>query len=508
MRTKAILMTAALLATTLLVAVGQAGSPAAAASGSATRKVPVPTVEGPITSGRGTIALASTSIDLAAAGYEQAEYFISGTATSYTTPVDPGIDGRWTVAPADTSPYKTRVVVYRPIDPQRFSGTVYVEWLNVSGGLDAAPNWMLSHLEQMREGAAYVGVSAQRVGLVGNGKNPLIDAQTLHTVDPERYGTLDIPSDKYSYDIYSQAGAAVRDPSTPVLGGLHPKHLIAVGESRGAFYLTSYVNAIVPTTVQIYDGFLLHSRAGSAPGFDGASFEERRLPITRIRTDLRVPVLTFTTESDLVLLGYAAARQPDSSRFRDWEVAGTGHYDTYGLGPAAKDTGDGTADAKAFQTLITTVQSPYPGIIDCAAPINAGPQTYVLRAAVAALDRWVTTGTPPPRAPHLQLNPNDPKVYLTDADGNAQGGIRTPHVDTPIATLSGLGQSGSGYCFLFGTTKPFDAAKLADLYPSHKVFVREWNQAVRAAVKAGFVLSADAPALEAAAAQSTIGGTP
>ena len=158
--------------------------------------------------------------------------------------------------------------------------------------------------------------------------------------------------------------------------------------------------------------------------------------------------------------------------------------------------------------MITTMQSPYPGIVDCAAPINAGPQTYVLRAAVAALDRWVTTGTPPPRAPHLKLNPNDPKVYLTDADGNAQGGIRTPHVDAPIATLSGLGQSGSGYCYLFGTTKPFDTAKLAELYPSHKVFVREWNQAVRAAVKAGFVLSADAPALEAVAAQSTIGGTP
>ena len=500
MRTKAILMSVALLVTTFVAA-----GPAAGASDA--RAVPVPTVEGPITTGRGTIALASTSIDLAAAGYEQAEYFLSGTATSYTSPVDPGADGRWTVSPADTSPYKTRVVVYRPIDPARFNGMVYVEWLNVSGGLDAAPNWTLSHLEQMREDAAYVGVSAQRVGIVGNGKNPLIDGQTLHPVDPERYGTLDIPSDKYSYDIYSQAGAAVRDPSTPVLGGLRPKHLVAVGESRGAMYLTSYLNAIVPTTKQIYDGYLLHSRAGAAPGFDGAAPEKRRMPVTRIRTDLHVPVLTFTTESDLVLLKYADARQPDSSRFRDWEVAGTGHYDTYGLGPGAKDTGDGTADATAFQTMITPVQSPYPGIVDCAAPINAGSQTYVLRAAMAALNRWVTTGTPPPRAPRLKLNPKHPTVYLTDADGNAQGGIRTPHVDAPIATLSGLGQSGSGYCYLFGTTKPFDTAKIAELYPTHAVFVREWRRAVRAAVKSGFLVAADAPALEAAAEQSTIGGT-
>jgi hypothetical protein len=506
MRSKAILLTL-VLAATVLTGAGPAVAAGSGAGSGKARQVPVPAVEGPITGGRGTIALQSTSIDLAAEGYEQSEYFLAGAATSYTTPVDPGPDGKWTVSPADTSRYKTRVVVYRPIDPKRFDGTVYVEWLNVSGGMDAAPNWTLSHLEQMREGAAYVGVTAQRVGIVGSGKNPLIDAQTLHTIDPERYGSLDIPSDKYSYDIYSQAGAAVRDPSTHVLGGLRPKRVVSVGESRAAIYLTSYVNAIVPTTDQIYDGFLLHSRAGFAAAFDGTSLEGGRMPVTRIRGDLRVPVLTFITEADLVLLGYAQARQPDSARFRDWEVAGTSHYDTYALGFGPKDNGDGTADVGAFQTMITTVQSPYPGIVDCAHPINAGPQTYVLRAAMADLNRWVTTGTPPPHAPRLKLNPENPKTFLTDADGNAQGGIRTPHVDTPIADLSGLGQSGNGYCYLFGTTQPFDAEKIAALYPSHAKFVQQWNHAVDDAVAAGFVLKADAQHLKDAARQSTVGGS-
>jgi hypothetical protein len=95
---------------------------------------------------------------------------------------------------------------------------------------------------------------------------------------------------------------------------------------------------------------------------------------------------------------------------------------------------------------------------------------------------------------------------VLDANGNARGGIRTPHVDTPIATLSGLGQAGSNFCFLFGTTTPFDAAKLMSLYPSHAAFVKAWNAATDRAVKAGFVLPADAKNLMAAAAQSPIGG--
>jgi len=40
-----------------------------------------------------------------------------------------------------------------------------VEWLNVSGGVDAAPDWLYIHDELIREGFAWVGVSAQAVGI-------------------------------------------------------------------------------------------------------------------------------------------------------------------------------------------------------------------------------------------------------------------------------------------------------------------------------------------------------
>ena len=45
---------------------------------------------------------------------------------------------------------------------KKFNGTVVVEWLNVSGGVDAAPDWTFAHTELIREGYAWVGVSAQK----------------------------------------------------------------------------------------------------------------------------------------------------------------------------------------------------------------------------------------------------------------------------------------------------------------------------------------------------------
>src|SRR6478672_10186525 len=106
-----------------------------------------------------------TAFDPAIVGYEQSEVFLSGTATAYQPSAPLGADGRFSVKAAATAPYTTRAVVMRPIDPTRFHGTVIVEWLNVSGGADAGPDWMLAHTELIREGTVWVGVSAQKVGV-------------------------------------------------------------------------------------------------------------------------------------------------------------------------------------------------------------------------------------------------------------------------------------------------------------------------------------------------------
>lgn len=146
---------------------------------------------------------------------------------------------------------------------------------------------------------------------------------------------------------------------------------------------------------------------------------------------------------------------------------------------------------------------------DRSGPINTGPATFVLRAAVSALNTWVTTGRPPASAPRWEvLDPNPDRAlarFAVDANGTVLGGIRTPAVDAPVALLSGLGQpQDTGSCRLFGTTTPFTADQLNALYRNHGGFVSAWNHSTHAAVQAGFILREDAELLRTVAAQSSI----
>ena len=95
--------------------------------------------------------------DLATLGYEETEYAVSGTAESYELKGERGADGRWDVEPGAEAPFRTRIVVRRPSDPERFSGTVVVEWHNVSAGIDAAPDWGFFHRHLAAQGHAWVG---------------------------------------------------------------------------------------------------------------------------------------------------------------------------------------------------------------------------------------------------------------------------------------------------------------------------------------------------------------
>jgi len=85
--------------------------------------------------------------------------------------------------------------VYRPTSPKGFNGTVVVEWLNVSGGLDTSPDWTDAHAELIRDGFAWMGVSAQYAGVEGGGTILGILDLPLKTVDPARYGSLVHPGE-------------------------------------------------------------------------------------------------------------------------------------------------------------------------------------------------------------------------------------------------------------------------------------------------------------------------
>src|SRR5271167_1206218 len=66
--------------------------------------VPRVAVTGPVEPASGIDLPGTTSFNLHEVGYEQSEYFLSGTASSYTStsPLNP--DGRWTVTTAQRAP--------------------------------------------------------------------------------------------------------------------------------------------------------------------------------------------------------------------------------------------------------------------------------------------------------------------------------------------------------------------------------------------------------------------
>ena len=75
-----------------------------------------PTVT-PASGGAGAPLVFGHFDDVAAIGYETAEFFLSGNAHAYTTAVPLSPDGRWDAIAADPIPaaYTTRVVVHTPI---------------------------------------------------------------------------------------------------------------------------------------------------------------------------------------------------------------------------------------------------------------------------------------------------------------------------------------------------------------------------------------------------------
>lgn len=448
--------------------------------------VPNPAVTGPIPS---TVApgdpahdypFFSTQFDLASQGYTEEEFFFEGAATRYDV-----ANGQLTTAtPIDGDhPYKTRMVVRRPTDPKKFNGTVVVEWYNVTVGFDVEANWFRYHDQIVREGYAWIGVSAQRVG---------VDA--LRDWSPTRYDALDvtdggtITDDSLGWDIYSQALQAIKHPQgVDPLGNLEAERVIADGESSSASRLTRYYNAIHPL-VGLADAFVLNG----APE-----------PNLVVREDLATPAFKLLTETDVAVIGHAQNRQDDSDVLRTWEVAGTGHVDLDMLGEDLSPTAPGINPVQWRDT--GTFQSP-----SCDFPtLPRTPYKYVYHAVLEHVDRWIEDGVEPPHATPLEVvsvGPGPRGAELArDRFGIAKGGIRLAAVEVPIATNAS--PNGPGFfCSIFGQYRPFDAATLASLYPTHGSYVSKVAQMSNQNVKDGFILRPDAQATKVEAAGSDVGG--
>ncbi|MEX1104476.1 MAG: alpha/beta hydrolase domain-containing protein, partial [Dehalococcoidia bacterium] len=420
-------------------------------------------------------------LDLAAHGYDEAEYLLEGTATRYR--LAPGAelrrDGRWDVEPAGEAPFRTRMLVYRPSDPAQFNGTVIVTWNNVTAGYDL---FSAESLELFEGGYAVACLTTQKVGIEGLPPEP----QGLAAWDPDRYGTLSIPSDDYSFDVFTQAALAVgrdrmREPVDP-MGGLDVRHVVGQGGSQSAGRLATYVNAIQPLS-RAFDGFILTIYFGSGAALEvgdavvninapAATRPRDRLRGSNLlRDDLGVPV--FVVNSELEAIACYPVRQPDTGTFRYWESAGTCHVSAQGQ----RDR-----QVKHLRDGVRT--------LPLAQGINRMPMIPLYDAAFHHMQRWLTDGTPPPVHPRVEFA-GEPPVVVRDEHGVATGGIRLPQADVPLAQNSAIPLTDDIFAYLGGSSHAFPREKVHALYGEKAAFLAKFEAAARRAVASGALLPRD-----------------
>jgi hypothetical protein len=439
-------------------------------------------VTGPIVGGSHGWAFGRPLIDLAEHGYREEEFFVEGEALRYRL-VDGAImteDGVWEAEPVEAAPFRTRVLVYRPEDPARFNGTVVTCWNNVTAGYEL---FIGETPEILAGGYAFAGVSAQKVGI--HGFEHL--NQGLAAWDPERYGSLSIPSDDYSYGIFTAAALALgpnRDRSCDPLGGLDVKRLIAMGSSQSAGRLGTYVNAIHPLT-HAFDGYLLLIYFGSGSplevGDEVINIQKPDRPLNvrellrgrnRLR-ELDVPVMVVNSE--LEAMSCLPVRQPDTDRFRYWESAGTCHVSAQGM----------ALRARRYERDFGEPLPIPPGI-------NRVPMNPLYDSALHHLNRWIQGGDPPPSQPLLEFDGDE---LVRDEDGIAVGGIRLPQVDVPVATNSAVPLGEDIYSVLYGSSIPFTQEKLKERYGDAKSYLTQIAAAADVVQAAGLLRATDSAAL-------------
>jgi Alpha/beta hydrolase domain len=392
----------------------------------------------------------STWHDLARSRYVEREYYVSGVADAYSAAG---------VKLASDVPYRTRIVVRRPLSNFRFNGTVLVEWQNVTAGYDLDALWNRRHL---REGYAWVGVSAQRVGV-----------NQLRGWSPTRYGSLDVTGggvfmgDELSYDIFAQAAEALKSPGVvDPLRGLDVERILAIGASQSAGRMTTYYNVVLPQEQPVFDGYAFI--VGTAP--------------SRVGTE---PIIQVLSETDVT---NPATRRPDSDVFRRWEVAGAAHSGWEG---------------QEYRRPLQIRDFGAAPVYNCTnPPWSRILLSQVIEAAYLHLARWVDGGAPPPHAPYLEFTASGTKAR--NELGLALGGIQLSQVAVPTALNTGS-NSGELFCFLFGTHVPFSDAQLDALYRSHGRYVSSVVRTDWANLMAGFLLPADAQENLLEAAHSDVG---
>ena len=472
--------------------------------------VPLPTVTGPIpvtaTSRPFEDRLGPPLVALEKANYVDQEFFVSGFANVY----DWDASGNPVVRTPD-APYTTRIIVRRPANLKKFSGTVWVEPLNPSLAIDLDRMWQLHYEQILRDGDAYVGITSKPIAMVA-----------LQNFDPVRYAPLSmanpLPPDQQTcgrlpgepgynlnssklyengliWDIISQVGAVLKsqDPQNPL--GAAATRIYGEGWSQTGGYAVRYFNTFGPMALmsdgsRVYDGWLI----GGATGATAINQCSASLPASDPRSQFLphgVPVIWLRTQGDFFSFAYRRAdSDTPGDQFRLWELAGPTHDSITIFENFPPD-----ADIiKAGVTPPDPTVCGYQYITDL-------PYEYNFNAAAEHLKNWVVDGIAPPHADRMIYDANNNNVL--DQYGNALGGVRTPYLDVPIWTYH-MGGGTVFTCLVLGYKTPLSPDVIQQLYPQHGTYVSQVAQDTQRLVKEGFIPSYDAANIVTKAAHADV----
>jgi hypothetical protein len=432
--------------------------------------------------------MSATAVDLEDAGYTAREFYAEGLANRYTG----AAANTFTTATVldGGHPYRTRVMVRYP-KPNKFNGTLAVEWTNVTIGVDFEFATAEASEYLLRKGYAVAIVSAQRVGV-----------ERLKTWSPQRYPGLSVdvnkcgvsgtelcPGDPLSYDIFAQIAEALKENrggEAAPMSGLRVKDAIAIGQSQSAGRLAIYYNTIQPLH-NVFGGIAFWDRSG------------------QLRGDQAVPAISVNSEGLGGSVGGAA--WTTSEYTRKWDVAGSTHASLYGAeyieAISARDMGITQFDGvpKTFFAWIDTSPVVGPNACEKLPPFTTVDVGLVYDKAIDSVRNWYKNGTP--AAPSRSFVTTAAGTLVRDADGNVEGGIRLPQFVVPTAEQGAL--NGTFFpCNVSGWHRFYTEEELKALYGTHGHYVSEVRDVMNPLVAEGYVLRTDGSAAVRDAAQSDV----
>ncbi len=427
--------------------------------------------------------------------YVEEEFLVRGAANNYTYAQSPRRGELLLLTP--DLPYTTRLIVRRPDDPRRFSGSVVIEWWNSTAGFDTAPVWDPSAEFFVQEGWIYVGVTNSSTSIQHLLAGCSIFPGVLPTTCGTRYAGLSIPENGIAFEMMSQIAYLLKSESAerPIPLDYDVRRIYHAGQSQQGGSIITYASAFHEP---VNDGYFVQAASTARPiNFQPDCADPTAPPYPActprlqgsdrlVATDLPVPVLQSLTETDLPRALSRGVRQPDTATFRLYEMPGVAHSTVH-------------RDVDLIPGILRLEDT-------CLHPLNTsadGPVfgSYLLNAMWANLDGHVARGQ---RLPHAEPIRTDEKGEIVrDIHGNALGGIRLPALEVPIATytgtntvdvqglpsfLQGFANLFGLFCALSGSTFDFDPATLASLYQNNRAYVNRVQRSAEELEEEGFLL--------------------